>query len=225
VVGVLVVPVVAIACHFGQLGHVDSVHSAGAWEFYCVQLDTEETTLEDALDALNAVLQHQAGWDSRPTVTLDEAFVECEDTVDRDLYKIEFYIHDTGDYGPCSVSCNDFQGAPFGDHPDYEKTYIHTAADRLDEDFVINHETGHALGLRDPTPSPLGDPEARTCRIWLDTDHDGSADTIVPVWSVMHAGYCPNVPINAKGWPSVFDFLSFDECVAQWRSEEWCPEP
>jgi hypothetical protein len=209
--GVFAISLGMVACHVDDHWHVHGVHSTGTWEFYCIDLQTDEVTLQYARVTLAATLLDPFGWDTRDTLTFDDAAVECEDTALRELYEIEIRIHDTGDNAHCSLgacahadgSCT-HHGDP--DHCNHTKSHIHIQAGHIDNAQLVAHEVGHTIGFRDPEASNEPDPNAGTCVISLN-------GWPFPVWSVMHAAeYCSQVAGLAG--PTDFDLASFDANVA-----------
>lgn len=79
----------------------------------------------------------------------------------------------------------------------------------------MNHELGHVIGLADPTPEPdVVDDTAEHCLVWAKIDFLGKFLVPAPVVSIMHDRYCPQVsPGTDLQWPTIYDFISFDENV------------
>lgn len=169
VVGVLVLAVVAIACH-GRGHHVGTVHSDVDYELACIERHGDvggNYTIAEIRNIIRPPLQDSLGWNSRPMIDISISTVECSDAANRALYGIEYHVHTSGDYGGCGVPCADFDGTYGWEvhplHTDWNKGIVRISVDELDGSsewrslsHVLNHESGHIIGLADPLSIPEG---------------------------------------------------------------------
>ena len=186
-------------------------------------MHTTDLTFDQALYVIAGSLNHSSSWASRDTLSFLIANVECENVPNLSEIEMEYHIYPLTAPPVCpqgALACTNEVGDPVthGTRTHYDKMITKMDSGRVTQ-FFVNHEGGHSVGLADPTPSQTVDQEAETCRIrynlGVDADGDSVKDTrIVPVWSIMHASYCSQVPISAVPLPTDFDLWSFDGNVA-----------
>lgn len=223
--GALLLAVVAMGCHLSGR-HADSVHSFADSETTCVDVDTVLIDFNEARDTIVLVLTDPIGdsdWDELSKIQFTFSSQDC-DLLGGALpaYELEYHVIERpGILDPCpgAIACafkDDATEQPHGDHNNYGKYRIYLTPDQLLLDdgseycsslckHLINHETGHALGLADPTPGPAIGQEY--CQVSFG---------YVISWnvSIMHDEfYCGNVDrAQNLPWPSVFD-MEFAEFV------------
>jgi hypothetical protein len=196
---------------------VDGVHSFNDNEDTCIEIHVAEpTAFQSTYNVVYTVLENSSlGWEKPNEVNfLIASELQCSETPDLDVYEIEIHIwDDVGEDGPCSskfVACITWVAsssvhpcscASGGDDTDYTKVRLHFAfADVAAGGPIwrafLNHETGHAMGLADPTAEPgVVDTTAEHCLVEV---RPGIA---APVASIMHSGRCPQVAFPLE-WPA-----------------------
>jgi hypothetical protein len=200
----------AAGCHVQGWWRIEGVHSAGSLDLYCVDLQTNDVSFDQARYALAATLGNPSGWTAAGNLSFSGATVECNDTVERQLYRIEFVIRDNGDNGPCiRAACarDDDDCDQHNDHCDHDKTFVNLQANHIFNVGLMNHEVGHTVGFKDSAITYSPSAEASTCVVLLDGIR-------APVMSIMHAqnaGYCKNVNVEL---PTIYDLASFEINVA-----------
>ena len=225
--GAMVLLVVVASCHPWHK-HVDGVHDALAdAENICVQLHTSEIEFDTARNNVRDILENnELGWESRNTVNFVVTTIQCSDTSDLSFYEIETHVwDDVVEDGPCDpgqqacVRWIELASVHDEIEEDYDKIHVHFNAQDIVPGaklrFLVNHEYGHVVGLADPTPEPdVVDNTAEHCRVWAKVDFLGKFFVPAPVPSIMHDRYCPQVsPGSDLEWPTLYDFISFDENV------------
>lgn len=221
-VAALGVGVVAMACH-GLDKHIESIHPypGGPWnENVCIDLETNDLTFKTARNWVKYALYDNGtdpvpgDWESLSNVFFEISGSDCDDLgAFRDDYEIEFEIRD--DYQPncpsTSVACTDYREDDSYwyehlDHRNYRKVFIYIKDDDLLGSLnvaIINHETGHALGLADPKEGNGGASWEYCERNW------GLAKQWVE--SIMHhALRCPVPGAVTRSWPSTYDLASME---------------
>ena len=242
VVGVLVLAVFAVACHQGPpANHLWSQHWNQIYATPVLELDEPwclELTSEFALPAPPGM-----GWAEAKTINLaltgnsssdwQDAtgdgrvnFVlvgECDDfdentTPRRDDIHIEYHLTPNTASTECSaedgVSCV-FRRQPTtwaDNHVDHFKAFVMLDTDDMSQ-HIINHETGHVLGLGDPA-DPQEDLSSVSTLSELDEPHHCRIDllgSIVWVESIMHSaypGYCGELTVDYGPRPSYLEWPS-----------------
>lgn len=226
--GLLLLAVVAIACH-GWPYHITTIHSASQFETVCIDRNTTEVTFAEAKDAISDILNSPVGWNSRSSITFAILPDDCDTYSPAEMEDIELFyrVNSGGNYAPCSnpAPCAQSIGSCI-DHDtffcDFTQFRIVLSSTEIDEtgiykplEHVINHETGHAVGLDDPILTPIGVGYDR-CQILV----DGEAEWID---SIMHNAFQCEEFVESENWweprnrsyPSSDDFQSVDT-IGEW---------
>lgn len=224
----LLLSLVAVACH-PWYKHLGSIHAGAGQEDFCVADQAEYNPIIDhqlieywVKDALYDNGPGIWDWETAPGVDFVYREEDCNDMSPSELGEIElrYRISDTAvavcDPAPACAMGWEYVcgGSPYGDHTDCDffDIFIDPGLLTGTVDYrrhVINHESGHAFGLADPTRDVVIPDSAEDCWIALDTDGDGIDDRNVPVVSVMHdTGYCgDSFPPGDQAFPTYFDRL------------------
>jgi len=183
----------------GSQPHLNDMHTWTPYEgiedeHFCVQVFSGSTHAA-ALAAVKRALYStgRPSWDLATTsdgatnarVDIRAKPSPCTSYPSAERSKIDFEYHvrsSNASIAACAysddISCVEFDRSirsPSGSHYDFEWAYVYLDSDHLDSDQLINHETGHVLGLMDGGP------------------RGGTWDTSCSV-SLMHLPYygCPN---------------------------------
>lgn len=221
--------VLAVACHgLGDQRHISSMHTTNLDEPYCWQDDTTLLTSGEIRDILKGVLidnNTSVNWDNvdgRNKVNLVSfgSVDICAAFFSGETY-IQYIVKDGGVNGnsltqhwPGTKTCYDVPG---GEHCHFRHQHVTLEADEIEPDdggtrHVINHETAHVFGLRDPD-SPVGSvsQDFNTCL------YRGGDGLIRWVDSVVHSTfYCGGLSVEAGPSPANRQWLrSWDITAAR----------
>lgn len=222
--GFLPFAVLAMGCH-AAIRHVDGIESVEDKENVCVDWavteDPPPTSIEffGARNLIADILEDDTlGWESAsPKIDFWVDTGDCDTLAmnDRTEREIEYRIGNQSDWGPCPVPCwrrDETTAVVHGEWTDYTKSWVYLAYPDLTDGYlgaspthIINHETGHAIGLRDAVQG------AGVGHEYCVVNYNG-----LLVWnvSIMHnALQCAdevrvaNSPLPAANvlWPSAFD--------------------
>ncbi len=222
-----VLAVLAVACHgLGDRRHVSTMHTTNLDEPYCWDDDTNLLTADEIRDILKAVLiddNQSRNWDNvdgRGKVDLVSfgSLDICADIFPAETY-IQYIVVNGGVGGNSqtqhmmnSRTCSDVPG---GEHCHFRHQHVTLEAEEIDPNdagtkHVINHETAHVFGLRDPdSPVESVSQDLTTCL------YRGGDGLIRWVDSVVHSNfYCGGLSVEAGPSPTNRQWLRNWDIVA-----------
>jgi hypothetical protein len=232
---VMVMGIAALACH-PSFEHLGSIHPGGGFERWCVRLgDTvHQVTVEDLRDSISGALDrtdlvNSGDWESLDTVDFMYEG-NCDSLSDAQLANVDLLYAIRDDISDTCASATNPCAQPIapteahGAHVNYARYNIHINTlrmlDPVRRNHFVNHETGHGLGLADPTPV-AEPPDSEHCIV------DAQGRGPVPVVSIMHnPGWCHVWAAAEFPYPAQYDLsiveLVIDNhpCVAEELPEE-----
>lgn len=221
--GALALAVFAIACHgLGDPRHVSTMHTVAEFENYCwdAQSGMSEADFETLLSDTLWRTEDERDWDglggNKVFFFPQGTVAECQQEFPDEAY-IQYIVKNGGcggfscvEHFPTSPDCYP-SSRPGVNHCHYPHQHVTLRAESLvNEDtarHVVNHETGHVLGLNDAcNPIQPRDPDCpqigwQYCRVEIPV-------LGLTVWidSIMHAppSYCFSYGVF-RDWPTPLD--------------------
>ncbi len=183
---------------------------------FCVWLEDSTMSFGTALNRVSGTLLDDNGWDGLKggRVLFSGGSTPCVDDPNRINIEIEYWVKDDTSGTNCGgFSCawflpGDVYEDPISGHVEFRYGYVrfvtaHINGSLILAHHVVNHETGHILGLCDGGPDAT-DPANVFLGCTLDADHFNCVD------SVMHsqAYGCSN-----REWPTSLDRAAVESLI------------